>query len=588
MNKKLREAAGAAYSAIALTFARFPLTLLIFAALATLIVYRIRTPYDKIWLIETLLDRITAVLALGVPVSLSVHMLQERFWPKAALLLRMLLFAVTAGLLVLYFLFFLPELNRTVGIRLLLLTAAAVLVFLAVPYAFKGEYFEVYIARLLTRVVTTFFFAAVLGAGLSAIFFAVRALLFSGLTENIFPYIWVFVLLLFTPVHFLYDLPRRNEELDPEKYSKVLKILLVYIILPLITTYTAVLYAYFIRIVISWEWPVGLVSYLVVAYASIGLAAVFMVRPFREEIKWTALFSDWYLRLLYPLLAMMFVSIGFRIGQYGITESRYFIVIIGIWSILAALFMLVFKGRHAAVLPISLALTAVIAVTGPLNTFTLSIRSQNHRLERILTDNGMLVSGRIQPGTGVDEGAQREINGVLTYFEQYHNLNAISVLPESFSMEQFEAVFGFERKWHEPYQPQDQDHFYLYGQLAPLQITGYDYYIPIMTSIWPGTTEADARIEHGPVVLLLDGQLVLKILREGRLVHEIDLKRHILGFHAQSQEGEPLDHVLTVQEETETLRLYIQFTDISGTRDQDTGALTMATVHAHVFIGFTD
>lgn len=588
MKKKLREALSDAFAAIAQTFARFPLALIILAVLAALTIYRIRTPYEQLKTLEMLLDRITAVLALGVPVSLSVHMLQERLWPKGALILRLLFFMVTAGLLVLYFLFLLPELGRTEGIRLLLLTAAAALVFLAIPYAFKRECFEVYIARLLTRGIMTFFFALVLGAGLSAIFFAVRALLFSALTEHIFAYSWIFVFLIFAPVHFLYDLPQSDEELDSAKYSKVLKVLLINIILPLITAYTAVLYAYFIRIVFSWEWPAGLVSYLVVAYASVGLAAVFMVRPYRDEIKWADLFSRWYLRLLYPLLAMMFLSIGFRIGQYGITENRYFIVIIGIWSFLAALFMLIWKGRYGAVLPVSLALTAVIAVAGPLNAFTLSIRSQNQRLERILTANGMLTGGRIQPGIGVREADQRQINEVITYFEQYHALEDIAVLPDTFTMEQFETVFGFEQKRHAFHPPRDQDHFYLGGEMAPVQITGYDYYIPITASIRPGAMEEDIRIQHGSAELLLDDQALLTILRGGQIVHEIDLKAYILDFNTSTRDGEPWDRALVVQEETEIVRLSIHFTAIGGTFDRETDSLTLDILQANLFIGFKD
>ncbi|MFZ7131862.1 MAG: DUF4153 domain-containing protein [Eubacteriales bacterium] len=104
-----------------------------------------------------------------------------------------------------------------------------------------------------------------------------------------------------------------------------------YIVIPLITVYTFILYAYFLKILVTWQWPQGLVSHLVLWYACIGVGVLFLITPLLQKNFFNHLFKMIFSKGILPLLVMMFISIGLRVQQYGITENRYFVILLGLW-----------------------------------------------------------------------------------------------------------------------------------------------------------------------------------------------------------------------------------------------------------------
>jgi len=69
-------------------------------------------------------------------------------------------------------------------------------------------------------------------------------------------------------------------------YPRLLKALLIYIVLPIIIVYTAILYAYFARIIITWQWPAGIVAQLVLWYAVMSAIVLFMISPISDDNRW--------------------------------------------------------------------------------------------------------------------------------------------------------------------------------------------------------------------------------------------------------------------------------------------------------------
>src|SRR5690606_32311453 len=156
--------------------------------------------------------------------------------------------------------------------------------------------------------------------------------------------------------------------LEHEDYSIVLKVLLLYIVIPLLTAYTAILYIYFIKIIISWEWPIGLVSHLVLWYALIVTAVLFLITPMRDENKWANIFSKWMPIIILPILIMMFISMGIRINAYGVTENRYYVVVMGLWIFGIMVYYSLVKKPLNILLPTTLAVIALLSVLGPLSS----------------------------------------------------------------------------------------------------------------------------------------------------------------------------------------------------------------------------
>ena len=112
------------------------------------------------------------------------------------------------------------------------------------------------------------------------------------------------------------------------EYSKVVKALLSFIVLPLITVYTAILYLYFAKILITRQWPVGMVSHLVLWYSLVTIFVSFITYPMRNINRWIKNFLVLIPKFIIPLLIMMFVAIGIRIAAYKqkslfCTNNRY-------------------------------------------------------------------------------------------------------------------------------------------------------------------------------------------------------------------------------------------------------------------------
>ena len=94
---------------------------------------------------------------------------------------------------------------------------------------------------------------------------------------------------------------------------------------------------------------------------------------------------------------MQLISVGIRLNAYGITESRYYITLFGVFSLLCGImlsFMPVSKNGRIALLAAGF---AILSVVPPVDAFTLSRHSQITRLESMLQAEGILHEGKITP-----------------------------------------------------------------------------------------------------------------------------------------------------------------------------------------------
>ena len=151
--------------------------------------------------------------------------------------------------------------------------------------------------------------------------------------EKLYFHLFIFIVGFFNTWFFVSGAPDAFEVLQAnKKYPKGLKIFTQYILLPLLTIYLVILYSYGLKILLSWNWPEGIVSYLIISVAVVGIFLVLLLYPYQKEANsnWVKRFSFIYYIALVPLVVMLFVAIGMRIGDYGITINRYLITLLGL------------------------------------------------------------------------------------------------------------------------------------------------------------------------------------------------------------------------------------------------------------------
>lgn len=326
----------------------------------------------------------------------------------------------------------------------------------------------------------SFLYSGVLSAGISAIILSVDILLFKVNTDS-YAYMLTFVWVLFAPIYYLSLLPKfgSDESTDiemmerSEKYPKFLEILVSYIAIPLITAYTLVLLVYFVKILVTLNWPSGQVAPMVLIYSAVGLI-VFVLSSLLDNR-----FTKWYRfifpKVLIPVVIMQLVSVGIRLNAYGVTESRYYVALFGVFSIATALllsFRPVSKNRFIALLAAGFAIVSIIP---PVDAFTVSRNSQINRVETILSSEGILKDGKLTPKSAVSDVTKSETTSILTYLDNRSSLKYITWLPEDFNLyEDMKTTVGFDLTWsNNP----GENPTYFYASLdavKPLNISGYD------------------------------------------------------------------------------------------------------------------
>ena len=561
---------------------RFPETIVLAASVVSVLIY-VNHMHSELSneTLETL-QRTAMILALGIPVSLCIKTLFERM-PAQNTLPRVLAYIGAAAGLVFYYLYLLQDFEMVTVTRYIALSFALYLAFTFIPYFYRRENYELYVIKLFTSFFITFLYSAVLFLGLAAMLFTVDTLFVLKLSEKLYFDIWLIAAGVFAPTYFLADIPQHREEVPPEYYPKVLKALLLYIVMPLIIAYSTILYVYFAKIIITRQWPDGMVSHLVLWYSFISILVLFFVYQLRRSNKWVGVFVSYFPKLVIPLLAMMFVSMGIRIKAYGVTENRYFVLAAGLWVTVGFIYHILRKDVRNIFLPVSLALVAVLAVTGPWSAYNVSRLSQNSRFERILEKYQMIDNGGIVKAAGAlaDED-KREISAIIRYFNSYHSLDDLKYLPEGFAVENMEEIFGFEYdygRW-----PSDgREYFYYHVSVNQnlLDIGDFDYFADFSLYMQQDLVGAGEPLSVS--YLYETGEF--KIFIEGQEVYSANLPDIASELCEPLDEGRELTaDEMSYRDAAENMDVLYMFRNINGWKDTLSGRVDVESAEFYVFI----
>lgn len=462
------------FSEIGESIKRFPLTLLVSTTMVVLIIL-LNEDISFADATRRQLERILQALAIGLPLTISFKLLLEGLEKRTSF--APLLVALPVSFLsVLYYLLFTSDMHRENVIRFMAtLFFGIVSVFVAQRIRNKRN-FELFTIRVLYAFFLTVLYSGVLYFGVSAIIFTINALFDANIDGKYYFYFFLVIALVFAAALFLSKFPKQEDTFEDYPYSKALKVLLLYIVIPLISIYTLILYVYFSKILITWEWPRGLVSNLVVWYAVLSIIVMYFLTPVIQENAFARSFRRFFPFLLLPILVMMFLSIGLRINQYGFTENRYFIVILGIWVTLVLGYLALTLKTINWFIPASVLLFVLIAIYSPLSAFSVSHRSQNNRLESVLIVNDMLVDGVIVPSNQVSQEDRRQISSIINYFDA-RDMEKLRYVPEDFSYAKMESVFGFPFEYD--FEVPRQSYFYLFNELSnqTIPVEGFSYMV---------------------------------------------------------------------------------------------------------------
>jgi hypothetical protein len=464
---------------------RFPLTVLSLLAAAILICYMISLHQTPSLVLEKLMFTCLVGAVLGMAAQFGIERF-ARLFSK-----RPLIYGLTVLLLAGYFLILwpAPEISSEITVRTFVAVFALTCAVLWFP-AFKGKADFNQVALIhFKSFFTSVLYSGVLTAGTAAIIAAIDILLFH-VNNDAYRYMLTVVWVMFAPLYYLALLPVFNpgEEEEGEAvrraggYPKFLAILVSYIAIPLVIAYTAVLFAYFIKILVTRHWPSGQLGPMVLVYSAAGLV-IFVLAGLLEN-RFAQAYRKVFPKILIPVIIMQVISVGIRLQAYGVTESRYYVALFAGYSLLIAIVLSLRPVAGSQYIALLAAALAIVSVIPPVDAFTVARTSQIARVEKILQAEGMLRDGKLSPKADAAQNSRIEATSILSYLEGHSSLQYIRWLPANFNMyRDMKNVFGFDPTY--PTTGAEPANRYFSAGIdlqQPLDISGFDVFIQVFSN----------------------------------------------------------------------------------------------------------
>ena len=327
-----------------------------------------------------------------------------------------------------------------------------------------------YVIKMMGALFISMLYSVFLFLGIAAIFFALVHLFGLNLSFNIYMYAAIIVYIPFNAGIFLSNVPKSEEFLSNYELSKVTKVLLLYILMPLFSIYLIILYTYFAKILFIGELPKNIITHLILWFSLFSVVFIFalgMVKDSNAANEFRKIFPI----LMIPLICFMFYSISIRVNEYGITENRYFVVAAGIWALASMIYYVFYRSNSNITVPIILSVIILISTIGPVSAYNISATSQNYRLKQILTKNNMLNGNQIIAKSDVSDSDKRRISEIVDYLNNKHRRYEQKYLPADFDFSDnaWKKTFGFNKKLFD----EDRNIYYSYNSQIPVDIKGY-------------------------------------------------------------------------------------------------------------------
>lgn len=507
---------------------RFPLTVFCSVVVFILSVYLVENPELKNENLLNELHKMVILLGMSIPLTLALELAREKYLSgKNKWVIRFVNTLITLVFIIFYRFYYLSGKNSSSTLdsleQLMATGIIFFLCFLLVPIIGKKDEEEKYFQSVIVDKTVTILFSVVLFLGLIAVFATIDGLSLIKLDSNIYIETWLFVVFVFSVIFFLSKLKKVDESLENYEIHKIFKFLIYFIVIPLITTYTGILYVYFGKMLITRSWPQGLVSHLILWYTIFSLFIMIMVTPMAKKDSVARVFKKYFPFASLPLLVLSIVSISKRISQYGVTPSRYFVVLLAMWLIFCMVSS-IFKARLSVIL-ISLITVVYISVFTPVNNRRITLMSQNKRFEKILVKHGLLKDGKLVKKPELAKEKKYEVTDVLNYIlginDRRNDIENLKPFGKTDGKpykdrEEFEKSLGIDTAW---YQYSDfvsigDSYFVTFGINENVlvnmyngieEVKGYDYAITNLESYFTDNNNVKEFFGKYPVKLSQEG-----------------------------------------------------------------------------------
>lgn len=246
--------------------------------------------------------------------------------------------------------------------------------------------------RVLLNLLSGFFIACALCLAVCAIYasFVYIFNIDTFRSFDFYDYVFAFSGFISAPLAFIYF--NRKERSDNFNASGVFGVLMNFVLSPAVIIYTVILYVYFAKIVMFWELPKGNVAYMVFAF----ILSVVVGQACQPLLKRS--FYSWFYRcfsyISLPPLAVFWVGVVYRVREYGFTEDRVYLVLLGgLTTLCMLLFLNKTVGRYLYVALTSIFILSLFTFIPACSAKRIGVYSQTERLDKVILQLGLADSG---------------------------------------------------------------------------------------------------------------------------------------------------------------------------------------------------
>jgi len=402
------------------TLKRFPIVSF-FAFLLTLIfvVFSSATsPIIEMYPNFNIANKVAFTASLAIPLFLVLRLISNN---RILTLLGMIF-------LVIYYLF-LPDSFQTepqiIQKHLFLILALVLLVFPA-PFLFhsiKNAKFWEWTQQVLFAFVSAFLFGIILYMGIQGAIYAFEELFYFKVDFSISEQLSFIIFGIFSLNYFLAQIPKYPILIPIRSYTKVEYILTKYIFTPLSIAYFLILYIYTFKLIYLFELPSSILAWLILMFSSVAIISFLFWTPLWN--KKTEKYKKWIWIAILIQTLILGLSIYLRIEQYGVTQNRYFIAILGLWLFFISLYFIVYKNARYKWMFISLSMLIILTQFGSFSAYNIAQVSQTKHLKNLLAQYSKLSEDS-------NSSLEYQISDTIDYLYNTHGIDSLSpILPEA-------------------------------------------------------------------------------------------------------------------------------------------------------------
>ncbi len=268
----------------------------------------------------------------------------------------------------------------------------------------------------LKNLIQSAFLSGIMYAGVAIAISTIHSLFDIKFDEKIYLYTWFVFAGFYAPLLFLSKFHEPNAVFENTKKYELENFLIRFVITPLSLFYLGILYVYFAKLIFSQELPKGTLAYLIMSFCSLATFTHFVTFAYKEQK-----FYKYINKLLYffivPLIFLLAYSLYLRISEYGVTENRYVISVVGMWLAFISVYMILTKFKKFKMIFYSLCVVPLVISIGPWSAFSISEKSQIGRLISQMEKGELLKDGVVEKNpSNINE--LKEIKEIIRYLEK--------------------------------------------------------------------------------------------------------------------------------------------------------------------------